>query len=44
LAEAISEYVHLFDRLLKGCLSGRMTAADAERQYAAHMDASGLLI
>ena len=44
LAEAISDYVHLFDRLLKGCLSGRLTAADAERQYAAHMKASGLLI
>ena len=37
LAESISEYVHLFDRLLKGCLSGRLSAADAERQYAAYV-------
>ena len=44
LAEAISDYVHLFDRLLKGCLSGRLTAADAERQYAAHVKSSVLLI
>ncbi len=44
LAEAISEYVHLFDRLLKGCLSGRLTAGEAERQYAAHVNGSGLLI
>ena len=44
LAEAISEYVRLFDRLLKGCLSGRLSAADAERQYAAHVQDSSLLI
>ena len=44
LAEAISAYVRLFDRLLKGCLSGRLSAVDAERQYAAHMQASSLLI
>ena len=44
LAEAISEYVHLLDRLLKGCLSGRLTAAEAEIQYAAYTKASSLLI
>ena len=44
LAEAISDFVHLFDRLLKGCLSGRLSAAEAERQYAAHMQGSSLLI
>ncbi len=44
LAEAISEYVHLFDRLLKGCLSCRLTAADAERQYASFVNGSSLLI
>ncbi len=44
LAEAISDFVHLFDRLLKGCLSGRISAAEAERQYAAHMQGSSLLI
>ncbi len=44
LAEAISEYVHLFDRLLKGCLSGRLSSADAQRQYAAQVNASDLLI
>ena len=44
LAEAISDYVHLFDRLLKGCLSGRLSAADAERQYIDHVQGSSLLI
>ncbi len=44
LAEAISDYVHLFDRLLKGCLSGRLTASDAELQYAAYTNAGRLLI
>ena len=44
LAEALSDYVHLFDRLLKGCLSGRLSAADAERQYAAHAETRSLLI
>ena len=44
LAEAISDYVHLFDRLLKGCLSGRLTPADAKRQYTAYTNTSGLLI
>ena len=44
LAEAISEYVHLFDRLLKGCLSGRLSAAEAEIQYAAYVKAGSLLI
>ncbi len=44
LAETISAYVRLLDRLLKGCLSGRLSAADAERQYASHMKSSSLLI
>ena len=33
LAEAISEYVKLFDRLLKGYLSGAMDAHDVEAAY-----------
>lgn len=44
LAEAISDYVHLFDKVLKGCLSGRLSAADAEGLYAAHMQGNRLLI
>ena len=44
LAEALSDYVHLFDRLLKGCLSGRLSAAEAERQYAAHVKTRSLLM
>lgn len=44
LAEAISDYVHLFDKVLKGCLSGRLSAAEAEVQYAACVQDSRLLI
>ena len=44
LAEAISNYVHLFDRLLKGCLSGRLSAANAEEQYIDFVQDSSLLI
>ncbi len=44
LAETISAYVRLLDKLLKGCLSGRLSAADVERHYAAHMKDSSLLI
>jgi len=35
LAEAISDYVHLFDRLLKGWLSGALDSAEVEAGYAA---------
>lgn len=44
LASAISEYVHLFDKLLKGYLSGRLSAAELERQYAAYTATADLLI
>ena len=44
LASAISEYVHLFDKLLKGYLSGSLSAAELERQYAAYTATADLLI
>lgn len=44
LAAAISEYVRLLDRSMKGIVAGRMTAADAEQQYAAFIAAADLLI
>ena len=44
LAAAISDYVRLFDRVMKGIVAGRMTAGDAEQQYAAFAAASELLI
>ena len=44
LAETLSDYVHLFDRLLKGSLSGRLTPAEAEAEYAASLEGRSLLI
>ncbi len=44
LAEALSDYVHLFDRLLKGGLSGRLSPAEMEEAYAAFTDNRDLLI
>lgn len=44
LAAAISEYVRLFDRCMKGIVAGRMTAADAEQQYAVYLSTAELLI
>ncbi len=44
LAETLSDYVHLFDRLLKGSLSGRLTPAEAEAEYAASLEDRSLLI
>ena len=44
LAAAISEYVRLLDRCMKGIVAGRMTAADAEQRYAAYLAAAELLI
>ena len=37
LAGAISEYIQLFDRLMKGYLSGRFDAHEVEAAYFAHM-------
>ncbi len=33
IASAISAYVRLFDRLMKGCLNGSMTAEDVRAEY-----------
>ena len=37
LAEALSEYIKLFDKLLKSYLSGRLDAHEVEAAYYAHM-------
>ena len=44
LAEALSDYVHLFDRLLKGSLSGRLSPAELEAAYAAFVGSRELQI
>lgn len=44
LAAAISKYVRLFDRSMKDIVAGRMTAANAEQQYASFIAAADLLI
>ena len=37
LAAALSEYIKLFDRLMKGFLSGRYDAHEVEAAYYSHM-------
>ena len=37
LAKALSEYIQLFDRLMKGYLSGRYDAHEVEAAYYSHM-------
>ncbi len=44
LAGAISEYVRLFDRMLKGYLAGRLSAADIAGEYEAEMRRMDILI
>lgn len=44
LASAIAAYVRLFDRLMKGYVAGRLTAAEAELEYAAFTASADLLI
>ena len=44
LAEAISGYVHLFDKLLKSYLSDRLTPAEIGQHYAAWVRSADLLI
>ena len=44
LASAIAAYVRLFDRLRKGYVAGRLTAAEAELEYAAFTASADLLI
>lgn len=43
LANAIAEYIRLFDRLMKGYLSGRYDARAVEAEYCACMGRSGVL-
>lgn len=44
LAGAISGYVRMFDRLMKGYLAGRLSAADIAGQYQADLDHRDILI
>ena len=44
IAGAISAYVQLFDRLLKGFLSGELSAKDVELAYRGDLRGRGLLI
>lgn len=44
LAAAISDYVRLFDRLMKGYLAGRMSAADIAAQYETEQNRWDILI
>ena len=44
LAEAISNYVRLFDRLMKGYLAGRLNAMDIAAQYEAEINRQKILI
>ena len=44
IARAISAYVQLFDRLLKGYLSGDLSAKDVELAYRGDLRGRGLLI
>ncbi len=44
VARAISDYVRLFDRLMKGYLAGRLGASDIAAQYQAELDRREILI
>ncbi len=44
LASAISDYVRLFDRLMKGYLAGRLSAADVAGEYETALDRRDILI
>ena len=44
LANAISEYIRLFDKLMKGYLNGRYDAHDVESAYYSHLMNSSVLI
>ena len=37
LASALTDYLHLFDRCLKRCVSGRMTADEMRREYSDYL-------
>ena len=38
LANALSAYIRLFDRCMKGCLAGQLTEADVRNAYLDHLD------
>ena len=44
LAQALSEYIKLFDKLLKSYLSGRLDAHEVEAAYFSHMRAAAVHI
>ena len=44
LAETISDYVRMFDRLMKGYLAGRLSAADVADQYETEISRKMILI
>lgn len=44
LAKALSEYIELFDKLMKGYLSGHYDGHDVEAAYYSHMLSSSVLI
>ena len=44
LAAALSEYIKLFDKLMKQYLSGRLDAHEVEAAYYAHMLQAGVHI
>ncbi len=44
IAQALSGYIRLFDRLMKEYLGGRLSAADAEREYRAYLSECETLI
>ena len=44
IAQAISDYIQLFDRLLKGYLAGSLSARDVESQYVEDLASRKILI
>ena len=44
LAQAISEYIQLFDRLMKGYVSGELDARAIEREWFTQMRRTAVLI
>ena len=44
IAQALSDYIQLFDRLLKGYLSGSLSARDVEAAYVEDLSARKILI
>ena len=44
LAQALSDYISLFDALLKGYLAGRLSAAEIERAYVQDLQKRTLLV